>query len=204
MQHGHALSGAAAGRRLSIDQQMSDQALVALITRRDKHAMQVLFARYSVRMFRFLLRFVDSESLAEDLVSETFIEVWRHAGQYEARSLVSTWLLAIARHKALSALRQRSTDELDDDAIDSIEDPGENPEIAMQKTERSAILLNCLEQLSPAHREIIDLVYYHERTIGDVAKIIGVPQNTVKTRMFYARRGIAKLMAAQGVERAWL
>jgi RNA polymerase sigma-70 factor (ECF subfamily) len=198
MQYGRALSGAAVGRGLSIDQQMSDEALVGLIARGDKHAMQVLFERYSVRIFRFLLRSVDSQSLAEDLVSEAFIDVWRHAGQYEGRSPVSTWLLAIARNKALSALRQRMTDELDDAAIDSVEDPGENPEIAMQKTERSAILLNRLKQLS--HREVIDLVYYHERSIADVAEIIGVPQNTAKTRMFYARRGIAKLMAAKGIE----
>ena len=150
------------------------------------------------------MRFVDSESTAEDLVSEVFIDVWRHAGQYEARSLVSTWLLAIARNKALSALRQRTTDELDDDAVAFVEDPGDNPEVAMQKTERSAILLNCLKQLSPAHREIIDLVYYHERTIDDVAEIIGVPQNTVKTRMFYARKRIGELLAARGLERAWV
>jgi len=204
MHYTHALSGAAAGRRLSIDQQMSDEALVTLIARSDKHAMQVLFVRYNVLMFRFLMRFVDNESLAEDLVSETFIDVWRHAGQYQARSLVSTWLLAIARNKALSARRQRSTDELDNEAIDLIEEPGDNPEVALQKTERSALLLDCLKRLSPAHREIIDLVYYHERSIDDAAEIIGVPQNTVKTRMFYARRRIAKLMAAQGVERAWL
>jgi RNA polymerase sigma-70 factor (ECF subfamily) len=204
MQYSHVLSGAAAGRQLSIDQQMSDEALIGLIAQSDKHAMQVLFARYNVRMFRFLMRLVNSESLAGDLVSEAFIEVWRHAGQYEARSLVSTWLLAIARHKALSALRQRKTDKLDNDAIEFTEDPGDNPEVAMQRTERSAILLDCLKQLSSAHREIIDLVYYHERTIGDVAAIIGVPQNTVKTRMFYARRGIAKLMAARGVESACL
>jgi RNA polymerase sigma-70 factor (ECF subfamily) len=139
MQHGQATSGAGADPRLSIDRQMSDPTLVGLIAQGDKRAMRVLFIRHNVLMFRFLMRFVDSESLAENLVSETFIDVWRRAGQYEARSLVSTWLLAIARHKALSALRQRATDELDDDAIDAIEDPGENPEIAMQKTERSAI-----------------------------------------------------------------
>jgi RNA polymerase sigma-70 factor (ECF subfamily) len=204
MQYGHGLSGAGVGRRLSTDQQMSDETLVGLIAGGDKHAMQVLYARYSVRMFRFLMRLVDSESLAEDLVSEAFIDVWRHAGQYEARSLVSTWLLAIARHKALSALRRRSTGELDNEAIELIEDPDDDPEAAVQKTERSAILLDCLKQLSPPHREIIDLVYYHERSIADVAEIIGVPQNTAKTRMFYARRGIAKLMAAKGIERVWL
>ena len=111
-------------------------------------------------------------------------------------------LLAIARHKALSTLRSR--DQSNDEAIGLIEDPRDNPEISMQKTERSAILLDCLKQLSPAHREIIDLVYYHERSINDVAEIICVPRNTVKTRMFHARRGIAKLLAAQGVERSWL
>jgi RNA polymerase sigma-70 factor (ECF subfamily) len=183
---------------------MSDAALVGLIAQKDRHAMQVLFARYSVRIFRFLVRFVGSESLAEDLASETFIEVWRHAGQYEARSLVSTWLLAIARHKALSALRRPSTDELADKAAESIEDHGDSPEAAMQKKERTTILRDCLKQLPPPHREVIDLVYYHERSIADVARIIGVPKNTAKTRMFYARRGIAKLMAAQGIERAWL
>jgi RNA polymerase sigma-70 factor, ECF subfamily len=198
------LSGTAAGRRRSIDKQTSDEALVGQIAQGDKPAMQTLFARHNVRVFRFLMRFVDSESTAEDLVSEVFIDVWRHAGQYERRSQVSTWLLAIARNKALSELRRRPTDELDDDAIRFIEDPGDSPEVAMQKTERSAILLDCLRQLSPPHREIIDLVYYHERSIDDVAEIVGVPPNTVKTRMFYARRGIAKFMAAQGVERAWL
>jgi RNA polymerase sigma-70 factor (ECF subfamily) len=204
MPHDHAFAHAAASRRLSTDQQMSDAALVGLIAQKDRHAMQVLFARYSVRIFRFLVRFVGSESLAEDLASETFIEVWRHAGQYEARSLVSTWLLAIARHKALSALRRPSTDELADKAAESIEDHGDSPEAAMQKKERTTILRDCLKQLPPPHREVIDLVYYHERSIADVARIIGVPKNTAKTRMFYARRGIAKLMAAQGIERAWL
>jgi RNA polymerase sigma factor (sigma-70 family) len=124
MQYSQALCGAAAGRRWSIDGQMSDEALVGLIAQGDKHAMQVLFGRHDVRTFRFLMRFIDSESMAEDLVSEVFIDVWRHAGQYEARSRVSTWLLAIARHKALSALRRRSTD-ADDDDIEFSEDPGD-------------------------------------------------------------------------------
>jgi hypothetical protein len=83
MPHGRAFAGAAASRGLSIDHPMSDAALVELIAQKDRHAMQVLFARYSARTFRFLMRFVDSEPLAEDLTSETFIDVWRHAGQYE-------------------------------------------------------------------------------------------------------------------------
>jgi len=86
--------------------------------------------------------------------------------------------VTIARHKALSARGDVRRMNWIDEAIEFIEDPNDNPEVAMQKTERSAMLLDCLKQLSPAHREIIDLVYYHERSIADVAEIIGVPQNT--------------------------
>ena len=203
MQYSDAIAAVASQRRAA-GKEASDQALVALIAQGDKHAMQVLFGRHNVRVFRFLMRFVDGEATAEDLVSEVFIEVWRNAGQFEARSQVSTWLLAIARHKALSALRRRSTEELDDDVIEFIEDPTDSPEVTLQKTERAEILRDCLKQLSPAHREIIDLVYYHERTIEDVAEIIGVPANTVKTRMFYARKRIGELLAARGLDRAFV
>jgi RNA polymerase sigma-70 factor (ECF subfamily) len=204
MQYSDAIAGVVAGRRRSTGKETSDQVLVGLIAQGDKDAMQVLFGRYNVRVFRFLMRFVDSEATAEDLVSEVFIEVWRKAGQFATRSQVSTWLLAIARHRALSALRRRSTDELDNDVIEFIEDTSDDPEVMLQKTERSKILRDCLKQLSPAHREIIDLVYYHERTIDDAAKIIGVPQNTVKTRMFYARKRIGELLAARGLDRAFV
>jgi RNA polymerase sigma-70 factor (ECF subfamily) len=203
MQYNQAISGRAI-RHKAFGWETSDEVLVGLIAKGDRDAMQVLYSRHSARVFRFLLRFVDSEATAEDLVSEVFIEAWRHAGKFEARSQALTWLLAIARHKALSARRRRTTDVLDGDVLEFIEDTADDPEAAAQKSERSALLRDCLKQLSPAHREIIDLVYYHERTIDDVAEIIGVPQNTVKTRMFYARKRLAELMAARGVDRAAL
>jgi RNA polymerase sigma-70 factor (ECF subfamily) len=182
----------------------SDEALVLSIAAGDKQALQVLFGRHNVRIFRFVLRFLNNdEATAEDLVSEVFLDVWRQAKRFEARSQVSTWLLAIARNKALSALRRRSTEELDEEVAEFIEDPADNPEVAMQKKQRSSMLADCLTQLSAAHREIIDLVYYHEKSIDEVAEIIGVPQNTVKTRMFYARKRIAELMSAKGLDRAF-
>jgi len=177
-----------------------DVALVRSIAAGDKHAMQILFARHNVRIFRFLLRFVRDRSAAEDLVSEVFLDVWRRAGRFQGRSQVTTWLLAIARNKALSALQRRSNEELDEDAAAAIEDPQDNPEVTLQKRQKAEILLNCLTQLSPAHREVTDLVYYHEKSIDEVAEITGVPQNTVKTRMFYARKRIAELLAVQGID----
>ncbi len=182
----------------------SDETLIALIANGDKDAVRVLFARHNVRVFRFLLRIVGDEATAEDLVTEVFLEVWRNAGRFEARSQVSTWILAIARYKALASRRRRSYDWLDGETCERIEDPADDPEVAVQKTERSALLQECLKQLSVAHRQVVDLVYYHEQSIDEVSHIIGVPKSTVKTRMFYARKHIAELMAQRGVERAWL
>ena len=166
--------------------------------------MQVLYGRHHIRVFRFGLRLVRDEQVAEDLISEVFLDVWRQAGKFEGRSAVSTWLLAITRFKALSVLRRRKDAELDDEAANAIEDTSDDPEVAVQKKDTGDALRKCLGQLSADHREIVDLVYYHDRSIADVAKIIGIPQNTAKTRMFYARKGLAKLMAAKGIERALL
>ena len=183
-------------------QDTSDEALVAQIAQRDKRALQTLYSRHHVRIYRFALRFLNDEAAAEDTVSEVFIDVWRQAERFEGRSQVTTWLLAIARNKALSLLRRRSSEELDDEVAEFIEDPSDNPEAAMLKSQRASVLQDCLTQLSPAHREIVDLVYYHEKSVEEVAQIISVPANTVKTRMFYARKRIGELMAAKGISRA--
>jgi RNA polymerase sigma-70 factor (ECF subfamily) len=184
-------------------QSTSDEVLIGRISNGDRLAMQVLFARHHVRVYRFVLRLVRDESVAEDLISEVFLDVWRQAGRFEGRSQVSTWLLAIARFKALSALRRRSDEELDDETAEAIEDPTDDPEIALEKKDKSAAIRKCLERLSAEHREIIDLVYYHEKSVEEVAQIVGIPENTVKTRMFYARKRLAELLKATGIERGW-
>ena len=165
--------------------------------------MQVLFARHHVRVFRFVVRLVKNESTAEDLISDVFLDVWRQAGRFEGRSAVSTWLLSIARFKALSALRRRPDEELDEDTAGAIEDPSDDPEIALEKKDKSALIRKCLSGLSAEHREVVDLVYYHEKSVEEVAEIVGIPQNTVKTRMFYARKKLAELLKAEGIERGW-
>ena len=120
--------------------------------------------------------------------------MWRQAGKFEARVSRSndTWLLSIARNKSLSALRRRP-DQLDDNVGYAIEDPADDPETSMVKMNRSAIVRQCLSQLSVAHREVIDLIYYHEKSIDEVAEILELSENTVKTRMFYARKHLAQI-----------
>lgn len=188
---------------MSPAQATADEALIARIAQGDRLAMQVLYGRHHVRVFRFGLRLVKNEQIAEDLISEVFLDVWRQAGKFEGRSAVSTWLLAITRFKALSALRRRTDGELDEDVSNAIEDTSDDPEVAIQKKDISAALRKCLTSLSPDHREIVDLVYYHEKSVEEVAEIIGIPRNTVKTRLFYARKKLAELLQAAGVERGW-
>jgi RNA polymerase sigma-70 factor (ECF subfamily) len=189
-------------RSLPAGRDTLDDALIEGIAARDRSSMKVLYARHNVRVYRFIMRFVGNEAIAEELVNEVFLHAWRNAGKFEGRSQVSTWLLAVARHEALSVLRRRSAESLDPDAAESVEDPADNAEAIVDQIKINSILRNCLAQLSPLHREIIDLVYYHGRTVGDAAAILGVAPGTVKTRMFYARQRLAELLRAQGIATA--
>jgi RNA polymerase sigma-70 factor, ECF subfamily len=184
-------------------QSTSDEVLIGRIANGDRLAMQVLYARHHVRVFRFVVRLVRDESTAEDLISEVFLDVWRQAGRFEGRSAVTTWLLAIARFKALSALRRRPGEELDEESTAAIEDGSDNPQTALEKKDKSELIRKCLAGLSAQHREIVDLVYYHDKSVEEVAQIIGIPENTVKTRMFYARKRLGELLKAAGIERGW-
>jgi RNA polymerase sigma-70 factor (ECF subfamily) len=174
----------------------SDEMLIARIAKGDQLAMRTLFGRHRIALYRWLLRLVRDEALAEDLLSDVFLDVWRQAATFEARSSVSTWLLAIARYKALSARRRRTDAELDDKVAGTIADPADNPEVVLQEKQRAVHLRQSLASLSPEHGEVIDLVYYHDKSVREVAEIVGVAEATVKTRMFYARRKLAELVAA--------
>jgi RNA polymerase sigma-70 factor (ECF subfamily) len=177
----------------------SDEALIARVAKGDRQALKLLYGRHHVKVYRFALRLMNDEAAAEDVVSDVFLAVWRRAGRFEGRAQVSTWLFGIARHKVLSRLRARTNDPLDDEVAESIEDPADNPEVIMQKEQRRMLLQDCLSRLSATHREIVDLVYYHGKKIEEAASILGVPLNTVKTRMFYARKRIGELIAARGL-----
>jgi RNA polymerase sigma-70 factor (ECF subfamily) len=196
----HAKSAAAApvpaaARDSSADGAVSDEALIGRIVAGDQLAMQTLFARHRIPLYRWLLRIVRDETTVEDLLSDVFLDVWRQAASFKGRACVSTWLLAIARYKALSARRSRVNAELDERIATTIADPADNPEAALQKKHRSEVLRDSLAALSPEHGEVIDLVYYHGKSVKEVADIVGVGEATVKTRMFYARQKLATLVA---------
>ncbi len=192
-----AAAARAAARDTSSDDAASDEALIKRIAGGDQLAMRTLYARHRIPLYRWLLRIVRNETVAEDLLSDVFLDVWRQAASFKGRASVSTWLLAIARYKALSARRARVDTELLDERITStIADPADTPEAALQEKRRGELLRESLAKLSPEHSEVIDLVYYHGKSVKEVAEIVGVGEATVKTRMFYARKKLASLVAA--------
>ena len=178
----------------------SDEMLLEKIAKGDRTAMHTLYARHNVRVYRFVLRMLRDTASAEDLVSQVFLDVWRSASQFEGRSQVSTWLLSIARFKALTALRQRKHEDIDQDDVMQIADQADTPEASLDRSRTSAILRACVAKLSPAHREIVSLVYYHEKSVEEVAQLIGIPAATVKTRMFYARKQLGELLRCAGID----
>lgn len=180
-----------------------DGLLIGQVANGDREAMRQIYARHHVRVYRFILRFVSDSATAEDLTNDVFIDVWRQAGRYEGRSQVSTWILGMARFKALSDRRKVRNVVDPDDALGEVEDDADTPEVSAQKKDKAQALRNCIAKLSAEHREIVDLVYYHDKSIKEVAEIVGIPENTVKTRMFHARKNLSSTMKRAGVDRGW-
>jgi RNA polymerase sigma-70 factor, ECF subfamily len=175
-------------------QYSSDETLIERIAAGDKLAMQALFVRHRTAVYRWLLRFLRNQTLAEDLLSEVFLDVWRQAGRFEGRSSVSTWLISIARFKALSARRRRTDAQLDETIETTVADTANDPEVALQEQDRGKLLRQALTRLSLEHQQIIDLTYYHEKSVDECAQILGISAATVKTRMFYARKKLAEFV----------
>lgn len=183
--------------------QISDEALVRSIAEGDKAALKLLYLRHRERVYRFVMRLTGKESVADDVVTEVFLSAWRHAGDFKGKSQVATWLLGIARFKALSERRRRCEARLDERAAATIVDQADDPAVSTEKRERSDILQRCLAKLTPAHRDVLNLIYYREQKIEEVARATGAPISTIKTRLHYARNRMAELLAEAGVDRAW-
>jgi RNA polymerase sigma-70 factor (ECF subfamily) len=186
-----------------MEQAIDDLSLLRRVARRDEAALRSLFGRHQVRVFRFVMRLIRNEAIAEELTNEVFMEVWRNAGKFEGRSSVSTWLLSIAHNRSVSTLRKKRDENWDEDSALEIADDDDDPEVTAQKADKGKLLRNCIDQLSPEHREIIDLAYYHEKSIVEISEIVGIPEATVKTRMFYGRKKLSEMLKLAGVDRGW-
>ncbi len=183
--------------------QQSDRELVGRVATGDRAAVRLLFMRHHARVYRFVARQTGSESMADDIANEVFLELWRQAPAFEGRSEVSTWLLGIARFKALSHLRKRKEEWIDDDDAAAVPDTADTPEVAVMKDNKAAALRRMIDALAEEHKTGIDRAYYHGRSVTEIGEILSIPVATVKTRMFYARKKLGEALKAAGFERGW-
>lgn len=181
----------------------ADAALVSRIAAGDRRALETLYMRHHARVYRFIRRFDADQANAEDIANDVFLDIWQRAAGFEGRSRVTSWMLGIARFKALSARRGRKPSVDPDDALSEMDDGSDTPEVAVQKLDKGAALKRCIANLPEEHRLVVDLVYYQEMSVAEAAAILDVPENTVKTRMFHARKKLSAMMEQAGIDRGW-
>jgi RNA polymerase sigma factor (sigma-70 family) len=168
-------------------------ALVVRIAKEDRNAFELLYRCYFPRLKRFIERVTRRPQLVEEILNDTMLVVWHRAHTYNLKSKVSTWIFAIAFRKALKALK-RIDDPVDfaqDEIADSIE-PG--PEGELMQKELRMLLVHAMARLSAEQRAVIELTYYQGCAYREIAEIMGCPVDTVKTRMFHARRRLKTLL----------
>jgi RNA polymerase sigma-70 factor (ECF subfamily) len=184
------------------DTTVSDGQLLARIANGDHEAVTALYHRLERPLFAFLVKTLRDREAAADVLNETMLDVWRQAGRFEGKSSVATWIYAIAHHKAISWLRRRREVELNDEANAEIADDAPLADSRLAANDVAAAIGRLMEKLSVDHRVVLQLAYFQEFSVSQIAEILDCPENTVKTRMFYARQRLKALLEAEGIEGA--
>jgi len=165
----------------------TDEALLRAVARGDRIAFHELYERHAERVFRFAISLLRAPHLAEEVLQETMVAVWKTADRFKGASKVTTWILGIAKNQAYSLLRREKRGERTPDDAATEPDPSETAELCVRVEDAVATL--------PPHlREVSHLVFHEEMTLGEAAVVLGIPEGTVKSRMFHARKALAKVL----------
>ena len=167
-----------------------DLALLELIAAGDRDALTDLYARYHARLFKFVFRLTRSHTAADELVNDIMLAVWRSARNFRGDSKPSTWIFGIAYRQALKRLSRKKL------SIASYFDVDHLPDNDARSIEQEDWVRHGVDTLPPAQRLAVELVFYLGLSYGEVAAVTDCPVNTVKTRMFHARRKLRQQLQA--------
>ena len=173
-----------------------DAQLLNRIARKDLRAFEELYRAYHPRLTRFLINVLRRAHLVEEVLNDTMMVVWRQPERYNGRSKVSTWIFAIAYRKALKAMR-RQDEPIEDKDANSRPSADAGPEQLVGRRQVQEALLGAINELSTDHRAVVDLTYFHEIGYREIAELMDCPVDTVKTRMFHARRHLRNKLPGQ-------
>lgn len=172
-----------------------DEALLLGVAAGDKAAMRTLYNKMAPIAQRFALTYVSDAVEVADIVQNAMLDVWQSAARFDNRSSVRTWILAITRNKAIDHLRKTRRTVLSE-PDDQIPDDTPNPEATIAAAQESAKIRICIEALSESHRTAIHLAFFQELTYREAAEVEKVPESTIKTRIFHAKKLLLRCVSA--------
>lgn len=181
----------------------SEAALLRRIAAKDRRAFEALYHAYYRRLFAYLFKTIRRPDLSEEVLDDVMLAVWKGAAGFNGRSRPSTWIFGIAYHKALKALARQDRHKPETDEA-GFEEPmtAEGPDGLLARREMADVLERALRVLPLEQRTVVELTYFQGFSYQEIAEIMGCPVNTVKTRMFHARRRLRELLPGLGVSRA--
>ncbi len=182
------------------DDRTEDTNLLKLIESGDRDAFSTLYLKYQPRFLKYCTRVLQNDvALAADIVDEAMIEIWKSAGNFAGKSLPSTWMYSIMRFRLIGYLRKNKEILLEDDsAAINMEDTALRPDEELELSQTNNSLVKQLGLLSDKHREVLELVYFKELSVKEVALTLDISEGTVKTRMFYARKHLKEILTQKG------
>ncbi len=174
----------------------TEQALVRRVARGDVEAFEAIYRRYRLRVARFAARLTRHPDIVEEVVNDTMVVVWQKAGRFRGRSKLSTWILGIAYRITLKRLREssRRTRAEVELPLEPQSSEADEPEARLSRSQSRERIRQALLRLSPKHRAVIELTFFEELSYREIAEVVGCPHNTVKTRMFHARRHLRQVL----------
>ncbi|MEM7743304.1 MAG: sigma-70 family RNA polymerase sigma factor [Pseudomonadota bacterium] len=176
------------------EEESDDARLVARVAQGDMIAMKTLYQRHSEAVLRFVRSRLRDQFEASDVVHNTMLDVWRGAGRFEGRSSVRSWILSIARYKTVDHVRKQSRVELGE-ADEEIPDDSPNPEAVLAVAQDAARVRACVEELPAHQRSAVHLAFFEEMTYGEIAAVSDVPEGTIKTRIYHAKKLLMRCLS---------
>jgi RNA polymerase sigma-70 factor (ECF subfamily) len=165
----------------------------------DRDAFEKLYKAYAARLFRYLFSVVGDANAAEELANDVMVAAWKGAASFKGQSKPSTWLFGIAHHKALNELRRRQPQMVEIEQASDVAASGEGPDTAVRRESLEQSVRSALRALSAEHREVVELTFYQGLSYQEIAEIMESPVNTVKTRMFYAKKKLQEALEKEGI-----
>ncbi|NPA95215.1 MAG: sigma-70 family RNA polymerase sigma factor [Thermodesulfobacteria bacterium] len=168
--------------------------LIRRVALKDREAFSLLYKEINKRVYFYILGLVKDETAAQDILADTFIEIWKSAAKFQGRSKAITWILGIARNLSFKFLKKNRTF---DDIDDHYELKSNEAESFVDKFANIELVKKGLERLSPKHREVLHLVFFEELPYEEISNLLKIPLNTVKTRVYHAKKALKQELSRE-------